>query len=450
MANPATKNGEFSFKIGAAGRTFSAAALNATTTKIDLTVSGAAIAGGDIVTVSYTAGSVTAADGGVLASFTDQPVTNYLPALVKVETAANGSGTVVGAQSLTSGSALTVYSITRDQFGTFVANSAATWSLTGKTGLVADGDLVGGGASAVMTGHLVGSGVIHAAISGLTSTDSGIITVNPGAAASLTVNQAPTSTGTVDAIFTTQPWILVKDAANNPVSGTVVTASLASGGGALRTTLTATSGANGLAKFTDLGYNSTDAFQLHFAAGALNVNATAFGPLAAGAATAVRVETLATGLGAVVGTQSLASGSTLTVYSITRDQFGNFVANAAPDTWSLTGKTGGVADGDLVGGGTSAVMTGHFVGTGVIHAAKGGLASTDSGTITVNTGSATSLTVNQAPASTGSVDIIFTTQPWILVKDAANNPVVGTVVTASLASGGGALRTTSPPVAPTV
>jgi len=442
MADPASKHGEFSFKIGAAGRTFSAAALNATTTKIDLTVSGAAIAGGDTVTVSYTAGSVTAADGGVLASFTDQPVTNYLPALVKVETAANGSGTVVGAQSLTAGSTLTVYSITRDQFGTFIANSAATWSFTSTTGGVVAGDLVGGGASAVMTGHLVGSGVIHAAISGLTSTDSGIITVNPGAAASLTVNQAPASTGSVDVIFTTQPWILVKDAANNPVSGTVVTASLASGGGALRTTLTATSDANGLAKFTDLGYNRTNAFQLHFAAGALNVNAPAFGPLAAGAATAVRVETLATGLGAVVGTQSLASGSTLIVYSITRDQFGNFVANAAPDTWSLTGKTGGVADGDLVGGGASAVMTGHLVGSGVIHAAISGLTSTDSGIITVNPGAATSLTVNQAPASTGSVDVIFTTQPWISVKDAADNPVVGTVVTASLASGGGALRTT--------
>jgi len=442
MANPATKHGEFSFKIGAAGRTFSAAALNATTTKIDLTVSGAAIAGGDTVTVSYTAGSVTAADDGVLASFTDQPVTNYLPALVKVETAADGSGTVVGAQSLTAGSTLTVYSITRDQFGTFVANSAATWSLTGKIGGVADGDLVGGGASAVMTGHLVGSGVIHAVISGLTSTDSGVITVTPGAAASLTVNQAPASTGSVDVIFTTQPWILVKDAANNPVVGAVVTASLASGGGALRTTLTATSDANGLAKFTDLGYDRTDAFQLHFAAGALSVNAPAFGPLAAGAATAVRVETLADGSGAVVPAQSLASGSTLTVYSITRDQFGNFVANAAPDTWSLTGKTGGVVDGDLVGGGASAVMTGHLVGSGVIHAAISGLTPTDSGAITVNTGAATSLTVNQAPASTGSVDVIFTTQPWILVKDAADNPVSGAVVTASLASGGGALRTT--------
>jgi len=101
------------------------------------------------------------------------------PTTVKVETLANGSGTVVGSQNLAIGSTLTVYSITRDSGGAFVANAAATWSFAGKTGGVADTDLVAAGdnKSAVMTGHMVGTGVIHAAISGLTSTDSGIITV---------------------------------------------------------------------------------------------------------------------------------------------------------------------------------------------------------------------------------------------------------------------------------
>ena len=46
------------------------------TTKIDLAVSGTAIAYLDTVTVDYTAGTVQAADGGVLASFTNQAVTN--------------------------------------------------------------------------------------------------------------------------------------------------------------------------------------------------------------------------------------------------------------------------------------------------------------------------------------------------------------------------------------
>jgi PGF-pre-PGF domain-containing protein len=78
MANPAGKHGEFSYKIGGgAAQTFSAAALNAG--KIDLTTSGTAIAYGNTVTVSYTKGTVTAADTGVLESFTDQAVTNAMP-----------------------------------------------------------------------------------------------------------------------------------------------------------------------------------------------------------------------------------------------------------------------------------------------------------------------------------------------------------------------------------
>jgi hypothetical protein len=79
MADPAGKQAEFSYKVnGGPAQTFSAAALNAYNSRIDLTCSGTAIAIGDIVTVSYALGTVLAADGTVLASFTDQPVTNTM------------------------------------------------------------------------------------------------------------------------------------------------------------------------------------------------------------------------------------------------------------------------------------------------------------------------------------------------------------------------------------
>ena len=108
-----------------------------------------------------------------------------------------------------------------------------------------------------------------------------------------------------------------------------------------------------------------------------------FGPGAA--ATKVRVETAADGNGTVVGAQDVVSGSSIAVYAITRDASDNFVANVAADTWSLTGKTGEVADGDLVPepDDKSAVFTGALVGTAVIHVTSGELAG-DSGTITVN------------------------------------------------------------------
>ena len=81
MANPTGKQAQFTYKInGGVAQLFSAAALNAVTTNIDLTTSGTAIKNGDVVTVSYTAGTVLAADNGVLATFTNQPVTNNMPA----------------------------------------------------------------------------------------------------------------------------------------------------------------------------------------------------------------------------------------------------------------------------------------------------------------------------------------------------------------------------------
>ena len=65
---------------------------------------------------------------------------------VRVETAADGSGTVIPAQNVAAGNSLTVYAITRDVGDNFVANVAAdSWSLANKTGGVADSDLVAAG-----------------------------------------------------------------------------------------------------------------------------------------------------------------------------------------------------------------------------------------------------------------------------------------------------------------
>lgn len=65
-------------QVGGTVRSFSAAALE-DTTKIALAVEGAAITYGVTVTVSYAKGTVLAADGGVLESFTDRAGTNKVP-----------------------------------------------------------------------------------------------------------------------------------------------------------------------------------------------------------------------------------------------------------------------------------------------------------------------------------------------------------------------------------
>jgi hypothetical protein len=104
---------------------------------------------------------------------------------VRVETAANGSGTVVPAESVRVGSSITVYAITRDASNNFVTNIAAdVWSLQNITGGVVATDLVPApdSRSAVFTGHGVGSANIRATSSALVPTASGTITVTPNTA----------------------------------------------------------------------------------------------------------------------------------------------------------------------------------------------------------------------------------------------------------------------------
>src|SRR5205807_750677 len=124
-------------------------------------------------------------------------------------------------------------------------------------------------------------------------------------------------------------------------------------------------------------------------------------------ATQIRVETAVDGTGTVVPAQNVTAGSSITVYAISRDTFGNFVANVATDAagWSLTNKTAGVVNGDLVAAGDlkSAVFTGHLVGTAKIHAVKTGLTSTDSGTITFAARTPTQVRVETAADGSGTV-----------------------------------------------
>jgi len=153
------------------------------------------------------------------------------------------------------------------------------------------------------------------------------------------------------------------------------------------------------------------------------------------AATQVGVETLANGSGTIVGAQSVNPGSSLTVYSVTRDQYGNFVANSAADSWSLVSKTSGVVDGDLVPSGDrkSAVFSGHQAGTGIIHPAISGLAGTNSGMITSGAMSFTALSLpSNINNLLGGVSYVadFTANPGkstSMVSAAISNPSINAV-----------------------
>jgi hypothetical protein len=94
-----------------------------------------------------------------------------------VETAGNGSGTVLPAEDVTVGSSVIAFAISRDASGNFISNVPAAWSLVDVTGSVASSDLVPSedDRSTVFTGHGLGTAVIQA-VAGLTA-QSGLQTV---------------------------------------------------------------------------------------------------------------------------------------------------------------------------------------------------------------------------------------------------------------------------------
>jgi hypothetical protein len=107
---------------------------------------------------------------------------------------------------------------------------------------------------------------------GYVQVTSATITVG-AAAAGITITTNPPTSALTGEVFdpVVQPVVQVKDGSGQPVAGVQVTASVASGGGTLEGTATATSDASGLAKFGDLGIKGTGAQTLQFTAGTSSV-----------------------------------------------------------------------------------------------------------------------------------------------------------------------------------
>ncbi len=103
--------------------------------------------------------------------------------------------------------------------------------------------------------------------SGLTSVTSSNVVLDGGLPANITVNTQPSSAFDEEVFDPAQqPVVTVKDAGGNVVPNVLVTASIASGTGTLQGRDTATTDANGVARFTDLGISGAGSQTLGFAA----------------------------------------------------------------------------------------------------------------------------------------------------------------------------------------
>src|SRR6185436_18721296 len=101
------------------------------------------------VFTGHSAGSaaIRATDGTRTGTTGTLTVVSGTAAAITIETAANGSGTILTARNVASGTSVTGFAIQRDASNNFIANVAATWSLNSITGGVVNGDLVPAGDS---------------------------------------------------------------------------------------------------------------------------------------------------------------------------------------------------------------------------------------------------------------------------------------------------------------
>jgi hypothetical protein len=179
-----------------------------------------------------------------------------------------------------------------------------------------------------------------------------------------------------------------------------------------------------------------------------NVNAN-YGTLimVAGAPSDVYVETAANGSGSEVTTQNLTAGNAITVYSISRDQGGNFINNVAADTWSLVNKNGLTASPlSVAADSKSATFSSTSTGSAAISATKSGLVSNTSGTINVIPDSPTTIQIQTQPSSSNTAGTAFATQPVLVILDQYGNTTTSnsfTSVTASRKAGTGTLKGTT-------
>jgi streptogramin lyase len=274
-----------------------------------------------------------------------------------------------------------------------------TESLSNKIGRIATGR------SATFMGHLVGSAAIHVAKTGLTSTDSGTLTVLPGAASRLVFGTQPSST-TAGSPITPAVTMRILDAGGNLIASTApVTVAIGTnpGGGTLFGTLTVAAVA-GVATFSDLsidragtGYTLTAS-----SAGLTGASSSSFN-VTVGPASKL-----------VFGTQPFNRpvGSVITPAVTVKilDVAGNQTASTASVTVAIgTNPGGGTLSGNLTVAAVAGVATFSNLsidkfGTGyTLTASSTGLTGTTSGTFNVTAGAAAKILVETAANGSGTV-----------------------------------------------
>ncbi len=234
------------------------------------------------------------------------------------------SVTIPAGTSVAAGATRALTARVTDARGQVVASPTVRWSSSATTVATVS-------AEGVVSARTVGSATISGTSLGVTGQV--MLTVSPGAAVKLVMRTQPTDVGSGQP-FAAAPVVEVRDAFENPVTGTVpVTVSLASGGGALDGNITVTA-VQGVAAFTTLTVSGVVGSRtLTFASAGLTPVTTSAFALGAGAPATLAFRTAPSGGG-------LNSPFTTQPVVELRDAAGN-VPTAAAVTVSATITSGG-------------------------------------------------------------------------------------------------------------
>ena len=276
---------------------------------------------------------------------------------------------------------------------------------------------------------------------------SNAIVVDPGAASKLAIEIEPSARATAGEGFGIQPVLLEEDAYGNLETGdysAMVTATLGSGAGPLVGTDSVTV-IGGAAIFADLGDNKAETITLAFASPGVAPTTSAPIVIAPGAASRL-VVTAQPSTTAMAGTAFLTQPVVME-----EDSYGNVETS---DSTAVVTASAGSGPGPLAGTTTAKLSAGvatftnladNKAGSLVLSFRSGSLVAATSASIAVSPGPATQLVVAVQPSAAATAGVAFPSQPVVDLEDQYGNVETGdgsTVVTASLASGPGALAGT--------
>jgi hypothetical protein len=386
-------------------------------------------------------------------------------ATIRVETKPDGSGFVQPAGNLASGDSLTVFAVSRDVSNNFVANEVAdSWALLGKTGGLVDADLTASAdkKSARLKGKLIGSAQINATRSVLPQTSSGVISVIPGPAAKIRVENAPDASGQLVASATLASgdsipiYANARDAADNFVQNIPATWSLLNIAGGVVPADLIPSADTRSAKFKG---NLTGSANIDAQSGALPRIDTGTITVAPGVAARLVLS------GGTIQT----AGTTNNLSVTARDAAGNVATDytgnksltfsgASPSSNPVTAPTvvnrtgAAIAFGSAtslsfnagiatVSGGQNGVMTLYDAGTDTISVTDGTIQTTGTGRLIVNVSNGTHTKFRFVLASPQTNGVSFTGTNTLTAQDAWGNTVptfnaAGDPVTVTSALGG--------------